>query len=341
MREISLDRLRTLVAIADLGSFAEPARALHLAPPTVSLHIVELEARVGAPLLTRKRGEVRPSSIGETLVDRARRLLADADLALDDVQRQVQGLTGRVRLGASTGAIAHLLPQALAMLAERHPDIDVQVAVLTSQETLARLAAGTLEVGLVALPQARVAGLTIRPWRRDPVRAFLPASWPCPARITPAWLATRPLILNDGTTRLSRLTAEWFASGGHRPAPRIQLKLQRRHQEPGGGRLWRGPAATRGHHAGTGCARSDAAAAAGVVAATGVGAQRGTGRTCHGIRTGGPVGAAGGVAPLPHVDRRLCEAPRPDLPGRCPGGIVRAACVASHWPALSVLRRRG
>ncbi|MGX6571333.1 LysR family transcriptional regulator [Cupriavidus necator] len=223
MREISLDRLRTLVAIADLGSFAEAARALHLAPPTVSLHIAELEARVGAQLLTRRRGEVRPSSIGETLVDRARRLLADADLALDDVQRQAQGLTGRVRLGASTGAIAHLLPQALAMLAERHPDIDVQVAVLTSEETLARLAAGTLEIGLVALPQARVAGLTIRPWRRDPVRAFLPASWPCPARITPAWLATRPLILNDGTTRLSRLTAEWFASGGHRPAPRIQL----------------------------------------------------------------------------------------------------------------------
>ena len=36
MREISLDRLRTLVAIADLGSFAEAARVLHLAPPTVS-----------------------------------------------------------------------------------------------------------------------------------------------------------------------------------------------------------------------------------------------------------------------------------------------------------------
>jgi len=223
MREISLDRLRTLVAIADLGSFAEAARVLHLAPPTVSLHIAELEARVGAPLLSRKRGEVRPSAIGETLVERARRLLADADQALDDVQRQVQGLAGRVRLGASTGAIAHLLPQALATLAEQHPDIDVQVVVLTSQETLARLAAGMLDVGLVALPQSRVAGLTIRPWRRDPVMAFLPGSWPCPARITPAWLAARPLILNDASTRLSRLTAEWFASGGHQPVPRIQL----------------------------------------------------------------------------------------------------------------------
>jgi DNA-binding transcriptional LysR family regulator len=223
MREISLDRLRTLVAIADLGSFAEAARALHLAPPTVSLHVADLEARVGAPLLTRKRGQVRPTTIGDTLLERARRLLAEADQALDDVQRQVQGLSGRVRLGASTGAIAHLLPSALETLGRHHPGIDVQVAVLTSQETLQRLNDGTLDVGLVALPQPPIDGLVIKPWRRDPVMAFLPASWQAPARVTPAWLANRALILNDTTTRLSRQTGEWFAAAGLNPRPRIQL----------------------------------------------------------------------------------------------------------------------
>jgi DNA-binding transcriptional LysR family regulator len=223
MREISLDRLRTLVAIADHGSFAAAAQLLHLAPPTVSLHIAELESRIGAALLTRKRGNVRPSAIGEMLVERARRLLGEIESTLDDVSRQVQGLAGRVRLGASTGAIAHLLPQAIARLREHRPDIDVQIAVLTSQETLARLAQGTLDVGLVALPQAPVAGLAIQPWRRDPVMAFLPADWRCPARVTPAWLASHPLILNDASTRLSRLTSEWFALGGHRPVPRIEL----------------------------------------------------------------------------------------------------------------------
>ena len=223
MREISLDRLRTLVAIADRGSFAEAARVLHLAAPTVSLHIAELESRIGAPLLSRKRGHVRPSAIGEVLVERARRLLADAERALDDVGRQVQGLAGRVRLGASTGAIAHLLPQALEVLRKDHPAIDVQVAVLTSQETLSRLTEGTLDVGLVALPQSRVAGLVIQPWRRDPVMAFMPAHWKCPARVTPGWLAGQPLILNDATTRLSRLTTEWFAGEGYHPVPRIEL----------------------------------------------------------------------------------------------------------------------
>ena len=223
MREISLDRLRTLVAIADLGSFAEAARVLNLAPPTVSLHIADLESRVGARLLSRSRGRVQPSAIGATLVERARRLLADAQQALEDVQRQVQGLAGRVRLGASTGAIAQLLPQALETLSQHHPAIDVQVAVLTSRETLHRLAEGSLEIGLVALPQNPVKQLRIKPWRRDPVMAFLPARGECPQVVTPAWLAAQPLILNDNTTRLSRLTAEWFASDGHQPAARIQL----------------------------------------------------------------------------------------------------------------------
>jgi DNA-binding transcriptional LysR family regulator len=223
MREISLDRLRTLVAIADHGSFAAAAQRLHLAPPTVSLHIAELESRIGAPLLSRARGNVRPSAVGEMLVERARRLLAEVESTLDDVSRQVQGLAGRVRLGASTGAVAHLLPQAVERLRRHHPDIDVQIAVLTSRETLARLAQGRLDVGLVALPQAPVAGLAIRPWRRDPVMAFLPADWKSPPRVTPAWLARQPLILNDASTRLSRLTSEWFSLAGYRPAPRIEL----------------------------------------------------------------------------------------------------------------------
>src|SRR3546814_10163955 len=55
--------------------------------------------------------------------------------------------------------------------------------------------------------------------------AFLPAHWQAPARISPAWLAGRPLILNDASTRLSRLTSEWFALGGFRPAPRIELNF--------------------------------------------------------------------------------------------------------------------
>ena len=223
MREINLDRLRTLLAVADLGSFAAAAKALHLAPPTVTLHVAQLEARLGARLLHRAPAGVSATSAGSLLIDKARRLLAEADDLLQAVQHQIAARGGRVRLGASTGALAHLLPQALAALAQRHPEIDIRVAVMTSEEALARLATGQLDIGIVALPQPTLRGLRVQAWRRDPIRAFIPAAWNPPRQVTPGWLAERPLISNDRGTRLSRQTAEWFARAGERPQPRIEL----------------------------------------------------------------------------------------------------------------------
>lgn len=223
MRELNLDRLRTLLTVADLGSFVAAAKALHLAPPTVTLHVAQLEARLGTRLLHRAPAGVTATSAGGLLIDKARRLLAEADDLLHTVQAQIAARGGRVRLGASTGALAHLVPQALEALAAQHPQIDVQVAVLTSLDALARLAAGSLDIGIVAMPQPAQRGLRVQAWRHDPVLAFIPAAWQPPRHVTPAWLAARPLIANDSGTRLSRQTAEWFAAAGERPQPRIEL----------------------------------------------------------------------------------------------------------------------
>ncbi|HKX39727.1 MAG TPA: LysR family transcriptional regulator [Burkholderiaceae bacterium] len=225
MRQLNLDQLRTLVTIAELGSFSAAARTLHLAAPTVSLHVAELESRLGTPLLLRQRQRVVPTGIGLGLIERGRRLLADVDLALEEVARQVEGRTGRVRLGASTGALAWLLPQALETMGRDHPGIDVQVVVLTSQEAVSRVQAGSLDIGLVALPQAAVNGVQIVPWRRDPVMAYLPRAWSVPRSVTPAWLSARPLILNDASTRLHRVTMDWFAAAGEHPQGRIELNF--------------------------------------------------------------------------------------------------------------------
>ena len=223
MRELNLDQLRTLVAIADLGTFSAAARALHLAQPTVSLHISELEARLGAQLVLRGGRSVLPTAAGAVLVERARRLLRDADEAVDTVKRHVEGRVGRVRLGTSTGIVVHLLPRVLELMARTHPEIDVEVSILGSTEAMERLGLGTLDVGLVTTPQPSRRELLLSHWRSDPMMAFLPASWQAPKRITPPWLMDKPLIFNDSTTHMYRLTMEWFAAAGHTPRARIEL----------------------------------------------------------------------------------------------------------------------
>lgn len=223
MRALNLDQLQTLVSIADLGTFAAASRALHLAPPTVSLHIAELEARMGVPLLERGPRRALPTAAGAALLDHARRLLKEADDAATAVRRIAQGRAGKVRLGTSTGVIVHLLPQVLGTLAEHAPDIDVDLAILGSNETVERLQAGTLDIGVVALPQPASDEVLVTPWRSDPMMAFMPSAWSVPRSITPGWLADKPLIFNDASTRMYRLTMEWFAGAGHSPRARIEL----------------------------------------------------------------------------------------------------------------------
>lgn len=223
MRQLNLDQLRTLVSIADLGTFSAAARALHLAQPTVSLHVSELESRLGAPLVVRGSRCVTPTAAGAALVERARRLLRDADDAVDAVRRQAEGRTGRVRLGTSTGVVVDLLPQVLEALEQHHAGIDVEVSILGSYEAMARLAAGTLDIGLVAMPQPPVRELAVTPWRTQQMMAFVPQRWKAPKRATPQWLAQQPLIFNDATTHMYRLTMEWFAAAGQSPRARIEL----------------------------------------------------------------------------------------------------------------------
>jgi DNA-binding transcriptional LysR family regulator len=225
MRELNLDQLRTLVAIADLGSFSAAGRALHLAQPTISLHVGELESRLDAPLLVRGGRRVVPTAAGADLVARARRLLRDADDAIAAVQRHRDGQVGRVRLACSGGAVVHLLPRLMETLEARHPTLDVQLSIGTSAALMARLFVKDVDLALVAMPQPGYPSLALTPIRRTPILAILPASWKVPAAVTPAWLARKPLILDEPSTHIAHEVNAWFATAGLRPNVRVEVTI--------------------------------------------------------------------------------------------------------------------
>lgn len=222
MHSLNLDQLRTLVAIDELGTLAAAAQALHLAPPTVSLHVSELESRLGLTLLERSPRGAVATAAGRELIERGRRLLKDADEAVDHARRHADGRAGKVRIGTSTSVLAHLLPPVLDELHRRHPGLEVEIEIAGSAQAIERVSARALDIGIVSLPL--VAGaLEVTPWRSDPMKAFLPAAWDAPRRLTAQWLAERPLIGNDASTHMSRLVAEWFGRAGLAPRMRIEL----------------------------------------------------------------------------------------------------------------------
>jgi DNA-binding transcriptional LysR family regulator len=225
MRELSLDQLKTLISIIDLGTFSSAAQALHLSQPTISLHIAELEDRFQTALLVRGGRKVTPTAAGNTLAERGRKILRDADEAIAAVERQVAGIVGRVRLGASSGILIHQLPQVMEAMEKKFQKIDVEVNILGSAETMLGLVQGTLDIGIVAMPQTPIKEIVIKHWRTDPMMAYIPARWKAPKTITPAWLADKPLIFNEPTTHMHKLTMAWFAAEGYSPRAKIELNL--------------------------------------------------------------------------------------------------------------------
>lgn len=223
MRNLNLDQLQTLIAIADLGTFAAAAQALHLAPPTVSLHIKDLESRLEAVLLLRGRRQAELTPAGQALVEQGRKLLAASDDLIDLVQRRASGREGLVRVGVSAGVSTRLLPLMLEALGRRSPGVEVRLEAVGSTDAMQRLQAGTLDIAVVASPQPAAADIVLTPWRTDPMVALLPAVWQAPAQITPQWLAERRWASFAPATQMHGLISAWFGQAGYHPRPFLAL----------------------------------------------------------------------------------------------------------------------
>jgi len=222
MREFNLDHLRTLLAVVDSGSLSNAAAALHLAQPTISLHLRELESRLDIPLLKRNRHGVTVTAGGKILIDYARKLLALADQASEAVGHYRESVQGVVRLGASTGLITHEMPRLLQYMAQHRPEPKIELAVTTTAMAMEKLQADELDLALVGAT-TRHQGLVLTRWRSDPLMAFLPAAWTVPKRVSPAWLARQPLLMNEPGSALYHQTLQWFSRAGFFPRPRIAL----------------------------------------------------------------------------------------------------------------------
>ncbi len=134
MRGLSIDQLRTLVEVVELGSFSAAARRLNLTQPAVSLQIRELENRCGLRLVERAGKAVVPTAAGQDLVAHAERIGAEADRALAAMRGYREGHVGRLHLGTGPTVLAFLLRPVLQGLRERHPNLELVITTGTTSD---------------------------------------------------------------------------------------------------------------------------------------------------------------------------------------------------------------
>ncbi|HID68571.1 MAG TPA: LysR family transcriptional regulator [Roseibacterium sp.] len=136
INDLDWSLLRSVLAVADLGSLSAAAERTRQSQPTVGRHIRTAEAALGQPLFRRHARGLEPTAFCQTLLPAARQM--------QDAAQQITLLaaggsldaSGRVRLTASIFVATHILPSIVTTIRTAHPQIAIDVVASDTSENL-------------------------------------------------------------------------------------------------------------------------------------------------------------------------------------------------------------
>jgi len=132
MLNVTLRQFQTLQLVAEEGSFSKAAQRLGISQPAISKHIFTLEAKLGFPLFTRRRGNaVELTRRGSAMLAQVSNLLTSAD-TLEGFAKQARRRQKRVRILAGRFLAQYVIIPNLARLQVERPDLIIELQSLDS-----------------------------------------------------------------------------------------------------------------------------------------------------------------------------------------------------------------
>lgn len=212
--------IESFVMVVDNGSIAEAARRLNITTAGVAQRIRALEGEIGTRLLVRSGQRVRPTEAGLAILDRLRGVLAELrdvrSLALSDRPM------GELRLGATGSSTSGLLPDILALLTEKYPQVEVSMISGNGAELYQKVLAGELDAAII--PQPPFAVPKAYDWftlREERLIVLAPAS--TRVRDAHALLRSQPFLRPRLNSWVGRLVEGYLRKAGIRPHERYEL----------------------------------------------------------------------------------------------------------------------
>lgn len=151
-KQPSLSQLRAFAAVAEYLHFRDAAAAIGMSQPALSGAVSALEEALGVQLIERTTRKVLLSPAGERLAVRARVVLHAVGELMEEAEAVRAPFTGVLRLGVIPTVAPYLLPTVLRLVHDRYPDLDLQVHEEQTSSLLEGLAAGRLDLLLLAVP---------------------------------------------------------------------------------------------------------------------------------------------------------------------------------------------
>jgi DNA-binding transcriptional LysR family regulator len=155
---MELRHLRYFVAVAEELNFTKAAGKLHLAQPSLTRQIHNLEEELGVRLLNRSKSQVSLTEEGRSFLVDVRRILALATESILAVQRLSRGETGQLNIAYLSNSDFELLPETLGAFRQTFPHIALNLFDMSPAEQFRALEARKIDLGFVGLRPLTAAG---------------------------------------------------------------------------------------------------------------------------------------------------------------------------------------
>jgi DNA-binding transcriptional LysR family regulator len=149
---MELRHLRYFVAVAEELHFRRAAERLHVAQPAVSEQVRKLEEELGVRLFDRTQRSVSMTDAGAALLEEARRVLHQADIAVMAARNARDQATTRFRIGHSPDLMPASVARAMQSLGTSAPRVQIALETSGSVRLVEEVRAGRLDAAVVGLP---------------------------------------------------------------------------------------------------------------------------------------------------------------------------------------------
>ena len=160
---MSITLFKTLIAIAEEGSFNAAADRVCVTHAAVGQQMKRLEETLGVALFDRSQKSPRLNQLGRAMVPKAKEVVAAYETILDDLTGDPR-LIGDIVLGAVPSTLRGLVPKAMKGLIGQYPDLRIRVVPGLSPTLQEMVETGTVDAALVSEPNRTPATMTWTPF---------------------------------------------------------------------------------------------------------------------------------------------------------------------------------
>jgi DNA-binding transcriptional LysR family regulator len=147
-----LREIQTFIRVTELASFKKAAEDLSISQPALTRRLKKLEDDLGARLLDRTTRNVSLTEVGRRFLPAARRIIIQFEESISGIRDVIDIRSGQVTIASLPTIAEHIVPKAVEIFGERHPELRVRILDTTGPNVVEHVRRGEAEFAIDMKP---------------------------------------------------------------------------------------------------------------------------------------------------------------------------------------------